>query len=159
MRVGVQLALIDDAVLVCVKKLHRVFDRDDVLVPLAIDLVDHRGQGRRFSGTGRPGDENQPARAIANLFDNARKSELFERQDLVRDLPVDGSRRAALIEDVGAEAGQPFDAEGNVELEIFLEAVLLRVGQNRVRQLFRIGSVQRRHIERRQLAVDADLRW
>src|SRR5437660_4692892 len=102
------------------EELDRILDRDDVLVTLTVDLVDHRSQRRRFSGAGRAGHQDQSARSVANLFDDRRQSELFERQDLVRDLPVDGRCRSALIEDVGAESSQTLDAERNVELEIFL---------------------------------------
>src|SRR6266545_5205618 len=123
------------------KELHRIFDGDDVLVPLAIDLVDHRGEGGRFAGAGRSGDEDQSARTIANLLDHLWQSEILESENLIRDLAVDGSRGAALIEDVRAETGQSFDAERNIQLEVFLEAVLLRVGEHRVRELLRLGAV------------------
>src|SRR5947209_18231604 len=127
MRIGVQLALVDDAALVRMEKLHRIFDGDDVLVPLAIDLVDHRRERGRLAGTGRAGDEHESARLVANLLDDGGQTELAKSEDLVGDLAVDGGRGAALVEDVGAEAGQSFDAEGEVELEVFFEAMLLRV--------------------------------
>ena len=47
---------------------------------------------------------------------------------------------AALVEDVGAEARQPLDAEREVELEVLLEAVLLRVGQHAVGELLGLGG-------------------
>src|SRR5207249_4036113 len=78
--------------------------------------------------------------------------------DLVRDLAVDGGGSAALIEDVRAEAGQPFDAEGEVELERFLETVFLRIGENGVGELLRLRRRHRRNVERHELAVDANLR-
>ena len=140
------------------EELDRVFDGDDVLVPLAVDLVDHRGQRRRLARAGRAGDEHEAARLVADLLDDRRQSELLEAEDLVGDLPVDGGGGAALVEDVRAEAGQPLDAEGEVELEVLFEAMLLRVGENRVGELLRLRRRQRRHVQRRELAVDADLR-
>ena len=44
--VGADLALVDDAALVAVDELDRVFHRDDVTLPLLVDLVDHRGERR-----------------------------------------------------------------------------------------------------------------
>src|ERR1043166_9559561 len=76
----------------------------------------------------------------------------------LRDLAVNRRDSAALVEDVRPEARQPLDAEGDVELEVLLEAVLLGVGEDGVGQLLRLRRSQRRHVERRQLAVDADLR-
>src|SRR5579872_653952 len=123
MRVSVQLALIDDAVFVLMQELDGILDRDDVLVPLAIDLVDHRRERRRFAGAGRPRHQDEASRTIADLFDDRRQSELFESKDLVGDLTVDGGCCAALIEDVRAESRETLDAERNVELEIFFKAM------------------------------------
>ena len=44
-----------------VQDLDRVLDRDDVLAAAAVDVVDHRGEGRRLAGAGRAGDEDEPA--------------------------------------------------------------------------------------------------
>ncbi len=44
--VRADFALVDDAALMAVDELDRIFDRDDVAAPLAIDLVDHRGERR-----------------------------------------------------------------------------------------------------------------
>src|SRR4051795_3164947 len=146
MRIGVQLALVYDSALGRMKKLHRIFDGDDVLVPLAIDLVDHRRKRGRLAGTGWTGDEHESARLVADLLDHDRQAELAKTEDLVRDLAVDRGRGAALIEDVRAESGQSLDAEGQVELEVLLEAMLLRIGEHRVGELFRLRRRQRRHI-------------
>ena len=40
--VGVNFALVDQTAFVVVEKLDRIFDRQDVFVTIAIDLVDHR---------------------------------------------------------------------------------------------------------------------
>ncbi len=66
--VGAELALVDDALLVRVQVLDRVLDGDDVLVTLAVDLVEHRRQRRRLARAGRAGDQDQPARLLAQLL-------------------------------------------------------------------------------------------
>ena len=65
--VRMQLALVDHAVLVHVHEFDRIFDGQDVLVALGIDLVDHRGERRGFTGASRSGHENQSARPIAEF--------------------------------------------------------------------------------------------
>src|SRR2546430_983080 len=107
-----------------------ILDGDDVLVALAVDLVDHRGQGGRLARAGGAGDEHQAARLVADLFDHDGQTELLESEDLVGDLAIDGGGGAALVEDVGSEPRQPLDAERDVELEVFFEAVLLGVGED-----------------------------
>ena len=66
-RLGVEpdLALVDDAGVVVVEDLDRVLDRDDVLLPRAVDVVDHRGERRRLARAGRAGDEDQAAVLLA----------------------------------------------------------------------------------------------
>ena len=152
--------------------------------------MDDRREGGRLARAGRTGDEYETARTVADVFDDCRQTELAEAEDLVGNLAVDGGGGAALIEDVGAEAGQPFDAEREVELQVLLEAMLLRigerpllgagegkpgfefhdvtaavardqrerVGEDRVGELFRLRRSEHRHVERRELAVDANLR-
>ena len=77
---------------------------------------------------------------------------------IFRDEAVDGRDRPALVEHVAAEARHPADAEREIELHRFLEALLLRIGQDAVRQRFRLGRTENRQVQRLQLAVHAHLR-
>ena len=63
-RVGVDLALVDEAPLVLVDVLDRILDGDDVLAALGVDLVDHRRERRRLAAARRPGDEDEAARPL-----------------------------------------------------------------------------------------------
>ena len=157
--VAVHLALVDQAVLVRVDVLDRILDRQDVLVALVVDLVEHRRQRRRLAAAGRAGHQHEAARFFRQRRQHRRQAELLEGADLFRDEPVDRADRAALGEDVAAEAGADrLDAEREVQLERFFEALLLRVGQHAVDELL---GFRRRQLGRRQaleLAVDADLR-
>ncbi len=78
------------------------------------------------------------------------------------DLPRNGTEhradRSALIEDVAAEAGQILQAEREVQLQVFFEAVLLRVGEHAVGQRLGVRGRQRRHVQRTQLSVHANSR-
>ncbi len=157
--VGADFALVDDAALVRVEELDRVFDGDDVLVALAVDLVEHGGERRRFAGAGRAGDEDEAARAVAERRDDGRQAQRFEGLDLVRDGAEDGADRAALVEEVGAEAREAAHAEGEVEFELLLEAVLLRVGEHAVGERLGVGGGERADaVEGAQVAVNAHLR-
>ncbi len=156
--VGVDLALVDQAALVRVHELDRVLDRQDVLAPLGVDLVDHRRQRRRLAAAGRAGDEHQAARPLGERGDDLRQAELVEALDDLRDDAVDRGDGAALVEDVAAEAGDAADAEREVELERLLEPLLLRVGEDAVGQRLGLGRPEHRQVERPQVPVHADLR-
>src|SRR5206468_7574112 len=87
-----------------------------------------------------------------------RKTELLEGEDLEGDGAERGCHGAALHEDVGAKPGEALHSEGKVELVLFLELVLLGVGEDRVAELLRLHRGERRGLERNQVAVDAELR-
>ena len=157
LRVLVNLTLIDQTILVGMDELDGIFDGDDVLVALAVDLIEHGGQGGGFAGAGGTGDQDQTARTIAEFGDYGRKIELGEGFNLKGNDAEDGGDSSALIEDVGAEAGKTLESEGKIELEIFFEAMLLDVGHYGVGQLFGVGRTQWRHIERLQVTMDTDL--
>src|SRR5512146_2268634 len=80
------------------------------------------------------------------------------RFNCTNDLISNGmTRNTAPVADVGAEARQALHAEGKIEFEVFLEAVLLRVGHDAVSELLGIGGAELRQVERLQAAVHAHL--
>ena len=70
------LALVDEAFLVAVQKLDRVFDGDDVVGALGVDAVDHRRQRRRLARPGGTGDQHHAALLLADAIDHARQVQL-----------------------------------------------------------------------------------
>src|SRR2546430_2016304 len=108
-RVRPDLALVDDAALVTVYELDRVFDREDVLGALAVDLVDQGRQRRRLAGPGRPGDQDEATRLLGQRMQGGRDPELLEGLDVGRDQPEGGAEGAALEENVDTEAGEARD--------------------------------------------------
>ena len=76
MSVSSDFTLVDHAVLMVMQKLDRVLDRQDMFVTVDIDLVDHRRERGRFTGTGRAGDEDQAARLFAKIRDDLRQTEI-----------------------------------------------------------------------------------
>ena len=84
--------------------LDRVLDRDDVLLPRAVDVVDHRGERRGLARAGRAGDEHEPAMLVGEAADAGRQwsvSKLGISLGITRQRDRD---RAALPEGVDAEA-------------------------------------------------------
>ena len=124
-RVLADLALVDDARAVVVQELDRVLDREDVLVPRVVDVVEQRGERRRLAGAGRPGDEHEAPRLVGELVQAGRKAELLESLDLVRDEPEGGADGRALKVGVDAEAREAGNRMGEVDLPARLEGLLL----------------------------------
>ena len=80
--VAVDFALVDEAVLVRVDVLDGIFNRQDVTVPLGVDLVEHRRQRRRLAAAGRTGDEHEAARAIGQGCRAPREAEIAETRGI-----------------------------------------------------------------------------
>jgi hypothetical protein len=157
--VGADLALVDDRALVLVQELDRVLDREDVVLMLAVDHVDHRRQRRALARAGRAGDEDESARFLGQLPQHLRHAERVERRDVLRDEAEGGADRAALEEAVDAEAGDAGDRVGEVELLVVLEALALVVVEDAVDDL--AGLLRGEHREalhRLDLALVTDRR-
>ena len=126
-RLGVEpdLALVDDAAPVVVHELDRVLDRDDVLLPAAVDRVDDRGEGRRLSRPGRAGDEDEPAVLVGQPGHAVGEAEFREARNLLRDETECERDRAALPVAVDAEAAEALGQIGRVELARDVEVLAL----------------------------------
>jgi hypothetical protein len=158
-RVGADLALVDDRAFVLVQELDRVLDREDVVLVLAVDHVDHRRQGRALARAGRAGDEDEAARFGAELAQHLRHAERVERGDVLRHEAEGGADRAALEEAVDTEAGDAGDRVGEVELFAGLEAFALVVVEDAVDDLAGLLPGQHREaLHRLDLALVADRR-
>ncbi len=160
LRVGAHFALVDDAALVAVDELDRVLHRDDVTLPLLVDLVDDRRERGRFARARRARHQDQAARPLRQLRHHRREAELVEGAD-VEGNHADGHRHAApLLVHVPAEAGQVLDAEGEVQLVLGLEPLLLVLGEHRVRERQRVLGIHDvgTRIRIRDVAVHAQLR-
>src|SRR5208283_1471516 len=100
--------------------------------------VEHRGERGGLARTRRARDQDKPARLVAERPDDGGEAERVEALDLPRDGAEYGSYGAALLEDVASETGQVLQAERKVELEVFLEAMLLRVGEHAIGEGLRV---------------------
>src|SRR6185369_5667565 len=114
---------------------------------------------RRLARARRTGDEHEAARPLRHLADHVGETEFLERLDRERDLSNDHRDAAALLEAVAAEAGEVLDAEGEIQLVVHLEPLLLVLGEDGVGELQGVLG-RHHHLEIRvgDLAVDSQLR-
>ena len=120
--IGADLALVDDAALVHVLELDRVFHRHDVRRARRVHTVDDRREGRRLARTGRPAHEHETTRKVRQINELFGQTELSDRLDLGRDDSKGGAEAALVLEDVHAEARDIADGIGEVEFERLLES-------------------------------------
>ncbi len=156
--VGVELALVDDGLARREVVFDGVLDGDDVDRALGVDVLDHAGQGRRLAAARRAGDEDEAPGQVAELLDALGDAQLGEAPHGRQEAPEGPGHGALLHEDVGPEAAQLLDAEGEVELKLLLEQPLLLVGHDAVDDLLGLGRRQGGVVEVLEHAVDADAR-
>ena len=66
-RVEADFALFDDRLVVFKNEFDRVFQRDDVLFEIGVDVLDHRGERGGFAGTGGARHQHDAARRFGDL--------------------------------------------------------------------------------------------
>src|SRR5215211_1231444 len=133
----VDLALIDDALLVLVQELDRVLYAHNVLVSGAVDLVDHGGEGGRFTTPRRACNQDEPARLLGEVLHSLRQPEIADALYLAGDGAESRAQSPLLEVDVDPEAGAAWHRVGKVELPLVLQPLALVVGEEVVDQIAR----------------------
>ena len=141
-----------------VEDLDRILDRDDVLVPRPVDVVEHRRERGRLSGARGAGAEDEAAMLFGQAGDAGRQAQLLEGGHVLRNHAEGERDRAALAKAVDAEARQVLGGVGDVELAVLVEEG--KLGRDELRHdtenRVEIDLRQRRAVaEERQVAVPA----
>ncbi|MNY23757.1 hypothetical protein D3C86_1574350 [compost metagenome] len=156
--VAVHLALVDQALLRLVDEFDRVLDGEDVVVLVAVDVVDHRRQRGRLARAGGAGDQHQAARHVGNLLEHLAHAEVFHAQHARGNGPEHRAGTAVLVERVDPEARHAGHLEGEVGLEELLEVLALLVVHDVVDQRMHLLVLHRRQVDAAHVAIDADHR-
>ena len=106
-------------------KFYRVFNRDNMTIPLHIDNIDHGCKGCTFAAAGRAGNQNHAARPVKQIFDIIGQPDLFKRQQLAWNLAENRSEIAFLLEGAYAETGFISEAETEVNRTYLLNLLHL----------------------------------
>ena len=154
-RVGVQLALVNRALLVRVQELDRILDGEDVLGARLVDQIDDGGERGRLARAGRAGDQHDAGLQRGDIGERRRQLQLGDGRDRRRDDAHDDRERAALPEDVDAEpARDGSEYEKSVAPSFFSARSACALPPIRSRAIAR-GVGGRQHIESRQRAPAA----
>jgi len=129
-----------------VDKFERVFDRDDVAGPLLVNNVDHRGERRGLTGTGRTRDENQAEAVLAKLAENRGQTQLFDGHDAKRNDTHHDRPGRALHVDVRTDTALPFDFEREVHFEGLFKLLYLPLGHDLADHAPRVIGVDDREV-------------
>src|SRR5579884_3701955 len=122
----------------------------------SVDLVDEGRERRRLAAARGPGAEHEAAGQLGEPGHRRRQAEAVQLGHLVGDHAERRAGGVILLVEVAAEAGRPLDAEGEVELVLLLEALLLPLGEEAVAEVLRVGGAERRVGEGDEPAVEPD---
>ena len=103
---------------------HRVLNREDVAGFVAVDPVDHRGEGGAFARTGGACHQNQTLGATGQFGQHRRQLQLLHGQDGLGDQPEHHGRAPQRIKQVDPDADEG-KGMGSVELLLAEERVNL----------------------------------
>ena len=136
--------MIDQAFLVLMDKFNRVFDRDDMTVSGPVDIVDHGGESRGFSASGRTRHQDQPLVESAEICDNGRQIQLLEGHDSCRDHTGYNPDSVQIAEHVHTEtvAGR-FQLIRQVGIAAFIELFDIALRHDFFCQCFDVVTAQR----------------
>jgi hypothetical protein len=148
--------LADRRLLVLVVVLNWVFDRDDVVIEVLVQPVDHAGERGRFSGAGWTGHKKEPAGTGDDAVDRGGQPELLEREELERDSPQHDPDVAALLEDRHPEPSLVAEGHPKVGAADLLEFRLTPLGGDALHESSRIVHLERLGFQSPHVAVEAD---
>ena len=121
-RVQAHLALLDDRLVVLEDELDGIFQRDNVLPEVGVDVLKHGRERRRFPRTGGACDQHDAALGFRDLEGDFHEAELFEGRHLGLDQTKSQGPGPALLEDVGAESADAGNEVGEVRLTVGIES-------------------------------------
>ncbi len=136
---GVDFALGDLAVGGDKNVFDRVFQRDDMVVAVLVDFLDHGGKGGRFAAPDRPGHKHQAVVILGEDLELLGQPEFVHGADLGVDDAENGIETLALLDDTGAEAGEARHIVTEVKALVFFQHLQLHGVEKAVDQRLRVG--------------------
>jgi hypothetical protein len=141
--VGADLPLVDQALLVVVDELDRVFDGDDVIGPVAVDVVDHRAEGRRLARARGPRHQHQALGQVTEGQDLLAQPQLLGGEDLAGDDPEHAPDALPIAEQVGPVASQPLQLVGEVGVVLLGELLAVLGRRDLLEHALQVARAER----------------
>ena len=153
--VVVELALMHHALYRFVGEFDRIFDREDVLSPVLVDVIEDGGEGGGLARAGGTGHQHQPLGGAADLLHDRWQPQHRQLGNAVAQRPQTGGIGAALAIDIDPEACHALEAVGAVELPGLLQLLALGIVEHREDQPVAGFLIQHLLLDRPELSVEA----
>jgi len=80
-RISMNLTLVDQAFFALMDKFDGVLNGKNVTIPGLIDVINHRCERSRFTGTGRPGDQAKAAGVFGDILEYSGRTQLLQAEN------------------------------------------------------------------------------
>jgi len=135
-----------------------VFNRQNVVWLVVVDVIDHRREGGRFTRACWSGNQHDSSGMHRHVLENRRRAQIIKRQNLGGDDSEHGGRAAILVVCVDAKAGELWNFEGKIGLKKFFIVLALLVIHDVVHHAIDVFMGQRRHVDTLDVAIDTNHR-
>src|SRR5262249_52285805 len=119
--VQTHFALLEHALVVLEDVFDRVLERNDVLLEVGVDVLDHGRQGGGFAATGRSSQQYDAARGFRDFLDLLQEAQFLEAGHMRFYIAHGQTPLAALLEEVRPETPNAWDEVGEVRLALLLD--------------------------------------
>jgi len=133
--VAMHLALVDQGPAGLVDEFDGVFQGEDVLAPVLVEVIDQRRQGGRLARTGGPGHQHQAARQLGDTLEHRAQPEVFQALDLGGDVAKHRAHATRLLEHIHPESPDTGQFEGEIRFKRCFEILLLVLVEQRAEQI------------------------
>ena len=120
--VETDFALLDDGLVVLEDEFDGIFQCDDVLFEVGVDVLEHRRQRGGLAGTRRAGDQDDTAGGSSDGLDDGHEAQFLEARDLRLHIAHGQGERTALLEHVGPETSHAGLVVAEVDFAFFIHA-------------------------------------
>ena len=137
---------------------YRVFQADDIHPAISIDVIDHRGEGRRFSGAGRTGNQDHALMIVAKFLYDWRHAKFVQFRYFVRNVSEGCANTGFLAKNIDPEPAAVFTDIGEVQVATRVKPVTLVFGQDFVDISLQFSIAEIAKADRGQVAMQPEHR-
>ena len=119
-------ALNDLTLLTGMYELDRILKTDDVEITCFVQMIDHRCERRRLTGTSRSGDKNHTLMDVTEFFQDFRDVQLVQSRDIAGNVPKYSADAGSLTEDIDPKTSAFFAYVGEIQVVALLQIIFLR---------------------------------
>ncbi len=140
-------------------KFDGIFQADDIHLAISIDVIDHRGECRRFPSAGRTGHQNHALVMVAEFLYDRWHAKFVQRRYFVRKVSERRANTGFFVINIDPKPPAVFADIGEVYVVTLFEPIVLVFGQNFFDISFQFSVAKITKADWSQVAMQSEHRW